>query len=399
MLSRRAWGRLVTASLAAPVLSRAQTSAARPFRVAVPKQTIDRVLARVRDTHWPERIDQGGWQYGVSYDYLKELCAYWTTRFDWRKTEARLNQYPQFLTKIDDFDIHFIHVRGRGPRPTPLILTHGWPGSVLEFLDAIGPLTDSGADSFDVVIPSLPGFGFSSKPKGKPVGPVTTARLWHKLMTEVLGYQRYGAQGGDWGNAVTIQLAVQFPNDLLGIHLNAAGARPVPDAERSDEERTWLRAATEYRQAEMDYFNEQSHKPQTIAFTLADNPVGTAAWIVEKLKTWSDSGDDLDRTLTKDQVLSNVMWYLVSGTEWSSVWFYRGNADEPAPPRGKISIPTGFAAFPREMTALAPPRSALERDFNLVHYTKMPRGGHFACFEQPQLFVEDVRTFFRRFRS
>ncbi len=399
MLSRRAWGRLLAASLAAPVLSRAQNSAARPFRVAVPKPTIDRILARVRDTHWPERIDQGGWQYGVSYDYLKELCAHWTTRFDWRKTEARLNQYPQFLAKIDDFDIHFIHVRGRGPRPTPLILTHGWPGSVIEFLDAIGPLTDSGADSFDLVIPSLPGFGFSSKPKGKPVGPVSTARLWHKLMTEVLGYQRYGAQGGDWGNAVTIQLAVQFPNDLLGIHLNAAGARPVPDAERSEEERTWLRAAAEYRQAEMDYFNEQSHKPQTIAFTLADNPVGTAAWIVEKLKTWSDSGDDLDRTFTKDQVLSNVMWYLVSGTEWSSVWFYRGNADEVPPPRGAIAVPTGFAAFPREMTALEPPRSALERDFNLVQYTKMPRGGHFACFEQPQLFVEDVRTFFRRFRS
>ena len=215
----------------------------------------------------------------------------------------------------------------------------------------------------------------------------------------VLGYQRYGAQGGDWGNAVTIQLAVQFPNDLIGIHLNAAGARPVPDAERSDEERTWLRAAAEYRQVEMDYFNEQSHKPQTIAFTLSGNPVGTAAWIVEKLKVWSDSGDDLDRTFTKDQVLSNVMWYLVSGTEWSSVWFYRGNSDEPAPPRGKISIPTGFAAFPKEMTALAPPRSALERDFNLVQYTKMPRGGHFGCFEQPQLFVDDVRTFFRRFRS
>ena len=346
-----------------------------------------------------------GWSYGVSYNYLKELTAYWTTQFDWRKVEERLNRYPQFLARIDDFHIHFLHVQGKGVRPVPIVLTHGWPGSVVEFLDAIGPLTDpvahggSAADAFDVVIPSLPGFGFSSKPRGNPVGPVTTARLWHKLMTQVAGYTRYGAQGGDWGNAVTVQLAAQFPDELFGIHLNAAGARPGPEAERTEEERAWLRDSAAYRQAGLDYFNEQTHKPQTVAFALADNPLGMAAWIVEKLKSWSDSGDDLDSALTKDQVFSDVMWYLVTRTEGSSVWFYRGNADEPAAPRGKITIATGFAAFPKEMTPLAPPRSMLEREFNLVHYTKMPRGGHFACFEQPQLFVEDLRAFFRRFRS
>jgi epoxide hydrolase len=389
-------------------MSTAQSSNIRPFRVAVPKQTLDRILARVRDMHWPERIDAGnanGWQYGVNYDYLKELAAYWTTRFDWRKAEERLNRYPQFMARVEDFDLHFYHVRGRGPQPVPLVLTHGWPGSVVEFLEAIGPLTDpasfggSADDAFDVVIPSLPGFGFSSKPKGKPVGPVTTARLWHKLMTEVLGYKQYGAQGGDWGNAVTYQLAVQFPGEMIGIHLNATGVRPIPENERTEEESTWLRNATVYRQLELDYFNEQTHKPQTVAFALSDNPIGTAAWIVEKLKSWSDSGEDLDRTLSKDQVLTNVMWYLVSETSGSAVWFYRGNADEPTPPRTKMMVPTGFAAFPAEMTVLAPPRSALERDFNLIHYTKMPHGGHFACFEQPKLFVDDVRTFFRKLRS
>jgi microsomal epoxide hydrolase len=220
-------------------------------------------------------------------------------------------------------------------------------------------------------------------------------------MTQVAGYNKYGAQGGDWGQAVTVQLAVQFPNDLLGIHLNAAGAggAAVPEAERTEEVRTWMRDAAAYRIAELDYFNEQQHKPQTVAFALSDNPVGTAAWIAEKLKSWSDSGDDLDRTFTKDQVLANIMWYLVSGTEGSSVWFYRGNVEEATGARGKINVPTGFAAFPKEMPPLEPPRSILERDFNLIHYTKMPQGGHFACFEQPKLFIEDLRAFFRAFRG
>ena len=373
--------------------------------MAIPEQTIDRILRRVKETQFPEAIGGSGWQWGVSHDYMKDLAAYWTTRFDWRKVEAKLNSHPQFMAHVGDFDIHFLHVRGKGPKPTPLILTHGWPGSVVEFLDVIGPLTDpasfggSADDSFDVVVPSLPGFGFSSKPKGKPIGPVTTAKLWHQLMTAVLGYTKYGAQGGDWGNAITIQLAVQFPGDLTGIHLNSASVGGAPDNQRSEEERAWLREVAVYRQNELDYFFEQTHKPQTVGFALADNPVGTAAWITEKLKVWSDSGDDLDKTLSKDQVLANVMWYLVTQSEASGVWFYRGNAEEPAPPRGKVNVPTGFAAFPKEMKMLQPPRSALERDFNLVHYTKMPMGGHFAAFEQPKLFVEDVRKFFRGFRG
>jgi microsomal epoxide hydrolase len=276
---------------------------------------------------------------------------------------------------------------------------------VVEFLDAIAPLTNpakfggSPEDAFDVVIPSLPGFGFSSKPKGKPVGPVTIARFWHKLMTEHLGYARFGAQGGDWGQAVTIQLATQFPESLAGIHLSGTTARPLPDAQQTEEERAWVRAATAYRQTELDYFGEQSHKPQTVSFALTGSPLATAAWIVEKFKAWSDSGNGIESAFSKDQLLTNVMLYLVTDTAGSAIWIYRGNADEPSPPRTRIAVPTAFAAFPKEMPIFLPPRRFLEQDFNLVRYTRMPRGGHFACFEQPQLFVDDLRSFFRMVRS
>jgi epoxide hydrolase len=396
---------MVSAPIGMQLAAQAQTPAARPFRIAIPQQTIDRILTRVREARWPAKLEADDWRYGANWDYLKELATYWTTRYDWRKAESRLNAYPQFQARVEDFDIHFYHVRGRGPRPIPIVLTHGWPGSVFEFLEAIGPLSDparfggSAGDAFDVVVPSLPGFGFSSKPKGKPVGPVTIARLWHKLMRETLGYARYGAQGGDWGQGVSIQLAVQFPDDLIGIHLNGAASRPIPEAEQTEEQRAWFRAATAYRDAEMDYFREQQRKPQTVAFALSDSPLGAAAWIVEKFKMWSDSGNNIEKAFTKDQILTNLMIYLVSDSAGSGVWIYRGNADEAQAPRGKIMVPTGFAAFPGEMPALKPPRSVLERDFNLTHYAPMPRGGHFACLEQPELLVADVREFFRGLRG
>lgn len=383
MPSRRDLLRLIPA----PLMSQAVTSNVRPFHVAVPQATISRILTRVRQARWPDRIDSADWSYGVNWDFMKSLVDYWVTKYDWRKAEANLNRYPQFLARVDDYDIHFYHVRGRGPDPLPLILTHGWPGSVYEFLEAIGPLSEAG---FDVVVPSLPGFGFSSKPKGKPVGPVTTARLWHKLMTGVLSYPKFGAQGGDWGQAVTIQLAAQFPDAVVGIHLNAAGAGAAGFPEQpSEEERDWQRASVAFRAAEMDYFNEQQHKPQTVSFVLADNPLGAAAWIVEKMKGWSDAG------FTQDQYLTNVMIYLVTDTADTAVWFYRGAGEEPTQLRGKLTTPMGFAAFPKEMRALAPPRSLIERSFNLVRYTPMPRGGHFACLEQPQLLAADIRDFFR----
>ncbi|HEV3329843.1 MAG TPA: epoxide hydrolase [Bryobacteraceae bacterium] len=367
-----------------------QPQKARPFRVEVPQATIKRIITRVREARLPDRIDAPDWSYGVNWDYMRALAEYWATKFDWRKAEASLNRYPQFVARVEDYDIHFYHVRGRGPNPMPLILTHGWPGSVFEFLEGIGPLSAT----FDVVVPSLPGFGFSSKPKGKPVGPVTTARLWHRLMTEVLGYRKFGAQGGDWGMRVTMELAAQFPESVIGIHLNAAAAgAPIPDAEQTAEEREWIRAVTAARTAELDYFNEQQHKPQTVAFALYDNPIGAAAWIAEKMKGWSDAG------FTEDQTLTNVMIYLVTDTVGTGVWFYRGAGDERSQLRGKLMTPTGFAAFPKEMPYLAPPRSIIERGFNLVHYTKMPHGGHFACLEQPELLTADIREFFGKLQG
>jgi pimeloyl-ACP methyl ester carboxylesterase len=381
-------------------------SSVRPFRIDIPQSTISRILRRVKEARLPDRLESPDWRYGANWDYMKSLAEYWTTKYDWRKAEARLNRYPQFMAKVGDFDVHFYHVRGKGPRPVPIILTHGWPGSVLEFQEAIGPLTDpakyggSADDAFDVVVPSLPGFGFSSKPKA-PIGPATTARLWHELMTSVLGYPKFGAQGGDWGSAVTTMLGRAFPDQVIGIHLNAAGGGVGNAAEATEEERDWQRASAAYRTAEIDYFNEQQHKPETVGFALYDNPLGAAAWIAEKFRAWTDSGTAVEPVVPKDQILTNVMIYLVTDTVATGVWFYRGSADDQsltARP-GKVTVPTGFASFPAEMTVLNPPRSFLERGFNLVHYTKMPRGGHFACLEQPQLFVDDVRAFFRKLRA
>jgi pimeloyl-ACP methyl ester carboxylesterase len=410
-LSRRTLLETLLAASSLPLLAgspagaQAVGTAPRPFHVDIPQTTIDRILNRVRDTRWPDRLETIDWRYGANWDYMKALAEYWTTRFDWRKAEANLNRYPQFLTRVGDFDIHFYHVKGRGPKPVPLILTHGWPGSVFEFLEAIGPLTDparfggSPEDAFDVVVPSVPGFGFSSKPKGKPIGLTTTATLWNRLMTEVLGYSKYGSQGGDVGSGLTNQLAHQFPDSLLGIHFNGVGAPPPPEAEQTEEEREWVRAVTAFIAAERDYYNEHTHKPETVAFALADNPLGTAAWITEKLKLWSDSPDATEPVFTKDQVLTNVMIYLVTETIGTSVWYYRGRQDEPSNLTGKVNVLTGFAAFPREMPTLNVPRSVLERNFNLVHYTKMPRGGHFGCWEQPELMVTDLRNFFRKLRT
>src|SRR5262245_18371330 len=357
-----------------------QNSVIRPFKVDVPQGTINRILARVKSTRFPDRLEATDWRYGANWDYMKSLTEYWASRFDWRKAEANLNRYPQFVARVDDYDVHFYHVKGQGPQPLPLILTHGWPGSVFEFIEAIGPLTDpakhsaSAEEAFDVVVPSIPRFGFSSKPK-QPIGPPTGARLWHTLMTRVLGYPRFGAQGGDWGNAITVAPAREFPQSLAGIYLN--GARGVaPAANLNDEEQAWLQAATAYRTQEIDYFNEQQHKPGTVAFALYDNPVGTAAWIVEKFKVWSDSGNDIASVFTKDQLLTNVMIYLATDTVATAIWFYRGALDDRGiPPQGKLETPTGFASFPGEMLLLNPPRSLLERNFNLVHYTRMPKGG------------------------
>jgi pimeloyl-ACP methyl ester carboxylesterase len=410
-MSRRALLETLLAAGSLPLLAESRLDAQvpgvapRPFHVEIPQATIEKIFSRVREAHWPDRLDANDWRYGANWDYMKALAQYWTKQFDWRKAEKNLNRYPQFLARIDEYDIHFYHVKGRGPKPVPLILTHGWPGSVLEFLEVIGPLTDparfggSPDDAFDVVVPSLPGFGFSSKPKGKPIGLSITATLWNRLMTEVLGYAKYGSQGGDVGSGVTNQLAHQYPDSLLGVHFNGVGLPPPPEAEQTQQERDWVRTVNAFVAVERDYYNEQQHKPQTVAFALTDNPLGTAAWIAEKLKGWSDSSDALEPVFTKDQVLTNVMIYVVTETIATSVWFYRGRVDEISNLAGKVTVPTGFASFPHELPTLDAPQSVLARNFNLMQYTKMPHGGHFACWEQPELMVGDLRRFFRKLRS
>jgi pimeloyl-ACP methyl ester carboxylesterase len=410
-MSRRTLNAIIFAAATTPALSQkpvqAQPAPAtlRPFRVDIPQAKIDRILSQVRDAEWPDRLDAPDLRYGVSWDYMKQLAEYWTTSFDWRKAESNLNRYPQFLAKLGDYDIHFYYVKGRGPKPVPLILTHGWPGSVFEFVEAIGPLSDpashggSADDAFDVIVPSLPGFGFSSKPK-KPIGRPTVAALWNRLMTENLGYSRYGAQGGDIGASVTLALAINHKDNLIGVHFNglAEGRQPPPDAEQTPDERAWRRAVNAYVATERDYFGIQDHKPQTISFALTGNPLGAAAWIAEKLKIWSDSPDPLKPVFTNDQVLTNIMIYQVTNTMGTSAWMYRGRADEPDA-TGKVTIPVGKASLAREIVNLDPPRHVLERNYNLVHYTKIPHGGHFAFWEQPELMVADVRQFFRPLRA
>jgi pimeloyl-ACP methyl ester carboxylesterase len=410
--SRRTAGSMILGTIGSLLLPRQDLLAQsggprlRPFRVNIPQAKIDHIIKRVREAQWPDRLDADDWRYGANWDYMRSLAKYWVEQFDWRKAEANLNRYPQFLARVGDYDIHFYFVKGRGPKPMPLILTHGWPGSVFEFLEAIGPLSDpasfggSADDAFDVIVPSLPGYGFSSKPLGKPIGPATTATLWNTLMTKVLGYSRYGAQGGDLGYLVTIQLGRACPESLIGIHLNDIGEYLTLPAEneRTAEERAWLHDADAEWKVDSGYHDEQHTRPQTAAFALTGNPLGAAAWLVEKLKTWSDSPNRREPVFTMDQVLTDVMIYLVTDSISSSIWFYRGLDDDPIL-KGKVSVPTGVIYLPREMLSFKPPKSVLERNFNLLRFTQLTKGGHFAFWEQPGAMVEDVREFFRTLRA
>ena len=375
-----------------------------PFKINIPQSVIDQILNRVRQAEIPGFLGDGSWDYGVSHSYMQAFITYWIEAFDWYRAENMLNEYPQFIAEIDGYRIHFYHVRGSGANSFPLLLTHGWPGSIFEFIHVIDQLTHpewfggNPEDAFDVIIPSLPGFGFSSKPKHEAIGLLGTARLWEKLMTQVLNYQQFGAQGGDFGAEVSTWIAHLYPDKVVGLHLNMIPYRLVPDDEQSEIEKAWWKLAIEHRNTAMDYLRLQMRQPQTLSFALMDNPVGVAAWILEKFKHWSDSGKDLESTFTMEQLLTNIMIYLTTKTIDSSLWFYRGWLNETggaSHPGEKITVPTGVAAFPKEMISEAPPKCWIERDFNLIHYTQMPRGGHFACLEQPQLFVEDVQKFFR----
>jgi pimeloyl-ACP methyl ester carboxylesterase len=362
----------------------------RPFRIAVSDEVLSDLRDRLARTRWPEQECVGDWTQGIPLDYTRELATYWADEYDWRQREAALNRFDQFVTEIDGLDIHFIHQRSSNPDALPLIITHGWPGSVVEFSKVIEPLTDD----FHVVCPSLPGYGFSGKPSATGWGIEKIAEAWDVLMAR-LGYQRYGAQGGDWGAAVTTQIGRNGGN-CIGIHTNMPVAFPSGGLNNpTPEERDALAAGEYYANWDSGYSKQQSTRPQTLGYGLADSPVGQLAWIVEKFWAWTDCDGHPENALTRDELLDNVMIYWVTNSATSSARLYWESFRFFGVP-GKVEVPTGIARFPKEI--MRPPRNWCENGYNVTHWTEMPRGGHFGAFEQPELFVEDVRAFFATLR-
>ncbi len=373
-----------------------------PFTINVSDEVLKDLRERLDRTRFPDEIPDTGWEYGTSLAYMKELVEYWRTRYDWRKHQAELNSFAHFKTNIDGLDIHFIHEPGRGPNPKPLLLSHGWPGSVYEFMQIIPMLTDPvahGADpnqSFTVIAPSLPGYGFSGHPRTRGFNIQAIAETFDKLMTGVLGYKRYCAQGGDWGSAVTSRLGEVHGGHLYGIHVNLVfvGGHTRSKSDLTQEEKVFLADLDHFRREETGYQGIQGTKPQTLAYGLSDSPAGLAAWITEKFRTWTDCGGDLERRVSKDQLLSNIMIYWVGQSINSSTRLYYEARHHPwrPDPNKRIETPMAAAIFPGEI--LKPPRHWAEQAFNIQRWTVMPRGGHFAAMEEPALLAEDIRAFF-----
>jgi microsomal epoxide hydrolase len=359
----------------------------RPFTIDVPQTVLDRIYAKLAlSSVGYAPADDRDWIYGADARWLAGLLDYWRETYDWRAAERALNRWPHFTAAIDGLDIHFIHVRGQGARTRPLILTHGWPGSFFEFDRSIALLAEQG---FDVVVPSLPGYAFSGRP-ATPIGPRRVAGLWRSLMADVLGYRRFGAQGGDWGSAVTTWLGRDHPDVVAAIHLNLFLAPPDGD---DPETLAWQSRLRDVQARESAYMMEQMTKPQTIGLALADSPLGFAAWVCEKFHGWADTGGDIESRFTKDQLLTNIMLYLVNDAVQSAIWMYRGAlTEEQTGPR--VRVPTGMALFPAEFYPY-PPRLAAERAYNIVRWTEMTAGGHFAAMEAPAAFAAEVGAFFR----
>jgi microsomal epoxide hydrolase len=385
-----------------------------PFKIDIPQRILDVIATKVAAYEWHEmpEIAEGGnrWAYGADMTYMRELCTYWLKNYDWRTWEDKLNAHPQFKVTVDGQEIHFIHVKGSGSNPEPLLLTHGWPGSVFEFFDVIEELAHpekfggKADDGVDLIIPSLPGYGFSGKPK-TPIGPKGTAVLWDKLMRDVLGYKTYIAQGGDWGSVVTSYLGYNHSTLKGGgakaIHLNMFGMRP-PALPETDAEKQWAAAAGMTFELEGAYLRLQMTKPQTLSYGMMDSPVGAAAWIIEKFHGWSDKRDaqgneHIENAFTKDQLITSVMIYLVTGTFNTATWYYRGMMEDGGnnmAPGTRIDIPVGIANYPKEFLVF-PPRSMMDKGFNIVQWTDFDHGGHFAAMETKSVFADDVRNFVR----
>jgi len=372
------------------------------FRISVPDELLSDLKQRLGRTRWPGEVAGSGWAYGTNLSYIRELVEYWRTSYDWRAQERELNRFEHFKAEVDGLPIHFIHQRGTGPNPRPLILIHGWPGSFYEFNQLIPLLTDpirnggGVGDAFSVVVPSLPGYGFSGDPGIAGINIARIAEIFHKLMTQVLGYRRYGVQGGDWGAFVASRMGFAYPHDVIGIHLNCIALQP-PDAQQNpgEEGRQFIAELQKHYANEAGYAEIQRTKPQTLAYALNDSPAGLAAWIVEKFRAWSDCDGNPERRFTKDQLLTNIMIYWVSGAIGSSTRLYCEELNHPflLRPGEKVEAPTAVAVFPKEIAT--PPRSWTARAYNLKRWTVMPRGGHFAAMEEPVALAQDIRALYR----
>ena len=383
--------------------------AVQPFKIDIPDSVLEDLQSRLERTRWPDEMPGTEWDYGSNLDYVKELVEYWRTKFDWRAQEKLINSFAHFKTEVDGLDIHFIHEKGKGPNPMPLIITHGWPSCFFEMTKIIPLLTDpashggDAADSFDVVAPSLPGFGFSDHAQDRGMEVQRVAGMWNKLMTQNLGYTKFAAQGGDIGSGVTARLGYAHADTLYGIHLTSI-TRPTPylgpgSSPLTDAEQALITQRDKWFADEGGYNHIQGTKPQTLAYGLNDSPAGLAAWIVEKYRTWSDCGGDVEKSYTKDELLTIVTIYWVTQTISSSTRMYYENQkavwtmnrDE------KVAAPAGMAMFPQEISK--PPREWGERSYDVRRWTEMTSGGHFAALEAPQLLAEEVRAFFRGFRN
>jgi microsomal epoxide hydrolase len=409
---RPGWDAAVEVRVIALAANGVQLMPAAPFAIDIPQTTLDDLQERLQRTRWGEAIADD-WTSGVSSSYLRQLGEYWSTTFDWRAQERCINRWPQFRADVDGVGIHFMHVRGKGPRALPLILTHGYPDSFLRFLKVIPLLTDPGAhggdpgDAFDVVVPSIPGFGFSDRPP-RTGFTFHVGQLWHSLMTDVLGYERYGAHGGDWGTTITEQLARDHGRAVAGIHLTDVPFwhvfQPPKDPTRS--EAAFLETNAEWQKTEGAYAFIQGTRPRTLAAALRDSPIGLAAWLVDKFHAWSDCHGDIETRFTKDELLTNAMIYWATDTIETSFLPYWDFVNAGAMTwiaetvkrwTGSSTVPAGFAIFPKDISQ--PPRRWAERFFNVQRWTEMPAGGHFAAMEEPERLVDDIRAFFRPLRA
>ena len=375
------------------------------FKINTSSEQISNINSKIKSYPWSSIEDMEGWLHGSNKKYLKELCKYWVSDFDWKKHEKLINNFSNFKTNVDGIDIHFIEEKGSGTNPRPLLLMHGWPGSVVEFLEIIKPLAHPEKfggnieDAFTVIAPSLPGFGFSGSSK-KPIGPRKISEILNKLMVKNLNYQKYFAQGGDWGATIANWLGYDHFENCKAIHINCLTMRH-PDGPQTDEEKEWQNKFDNDQITQDGYRTQQATKPQTLSYAMIDSPVGIAAWIIEKMHGWSDlQNSDIESVYSKDVLLANIMVYVLTNTFNTASWIYFGRREEGGRyfPKDfkKITIPTGIAMFPKEMSGW-PPKTYIERIFNVKQVSKMTAGGHFPALEKPRLLIEDIRKFYKDF--